>query len=220
MGPRWSGGPPPPPAPPTRSSGACPLSVFPRGGKAGGEGAHEGRPYEMGGAARRVLQGPPEGERGMSGLLRPFEPDAELAVGPRWSGALPTLPLRRALGARALFQFSPKGGKAGGEGAHEGRPYEMGGAARRVLEGPPEGERGMSGLLRPFEPDAELAVGPRWSGALPTLPLRRALRARALFQFPPEGERSEGRVPTRGAPTRWEARRGGFCKGLQRGKGG
>ena len=30
-------------------------------------------------------------------------------------------------------------------------------------------------------------------GALrPALPLRRALRARALFQFPPEGERPEG----------------------------
>ena len=71
----------------------------------------------------------------MSGLLRPFELDAELAVGPRWSGALPTLPLRRALGARALFQFPPEGERPEGRAPTRGRPYEMGGAARRVLKG-------------------------------------------------------------------------------------
>ena len=78
----------------------------------------------------------------MSGLLRPFEPDAELAVGARSRGpGLPPAPPTRPSGACPL-SVSPRGGKAGGEGAHEGRPYEMGGATRRVLKGLQRGKGG------------------------------------------------------------------------------
>ena len=118
--------------------------------------------------------------RGVGGLARPA---AYAALGAR---SIP--PRRRALRARALFQFPPEGER------FKALPGERGLGLPSGLSpaGGDEREGGGWGGVRATLPES--ATPP-----FPAPPAR--LTARTLFQFPPEGERGEGTGASRRAPT-------------------
>ena len=185
---------PSPPCPSDAPCGACPLSVSPRGGKGGGKRRAPPRPYGdlciIGAsgfrgrrrtlphpapptrpAARALFQFPPEGERGREtprptpALRRPLH-NRRFRL--PWTSAHPSPPCPSDAPCGACpLSVSPRGGKGGGKRRAPPLPY-----GDLCIIGA-SGFRGRRRTPRHPAPPARLA-------------------ARALFQFPPEGERGEG----------------------------